>query len=287
MMRFPGELKIILGAALFALIPVCVLLGKDLSVYGLLLGRLFLGSLILFLFTKNKSVFFKAGWKELAVLFGWSQLMLGAMIAYFFSISYSSMAVSSALLGTQPIAIIILAAFFLKERISWFNAVAAVTTIIGILCITGVSDISNPKFLKGELLAILSSFLLAANFMFQKKYLMKYSGSELVVFSGIFQLPLLIPFLFMEFGKLTVQSGLAMVILAIACTVLAYTLIYDGIKEVEAQKIGVLQSIEYVLPVIIGVLFYNEQPSLVAWIGISLILISCVAVGMRKGSPGH
>jgi drug/metabolite transporter (DMT)-like permease len=286
-MRLSGEFKIIIGAALFALIPVCVVFGEDLSVHSLLFGRLLLGSVILFLISKNKKLFFSLGRRELLVLFGWSQLMLGAMIAYFFAINYSSISVSSALLGTQPIAIILLAALFFKERISWFNSMAAVTTIIGILCITGVSEIGNPQFLKGELLAILSSFLLACNFMVQKKYLSKYSGSELVVFSGVFQLPFLIPFLFMESGKLTVQSASAIVILAVACTVLAYTLIYNGIKEVAAQKIGVLQSIEYVLPVIIGVLFFKEEPTLSAWLGICLILASCVAVGLRKEPVGH
>lgn len=286
-MRLSGEAKIIIGAALFALIPVCVVLGKDLSVYSLLFGRLLLGSIILFILSKNRTMFFLLGRKDFLMLFGWSQLMLGAMISYFFSINYSSISVSSALLGTQPIAIILLSALFLKERISWFNSLAALTTIAGILCITGVSEIGNPQFFKGEMLAILSSFLLACNFMFQKKYLSKFSGSELVVFSGVFQLPFLVPFVLMEGGTLTVQSVSAIVILAVACTVLAYTLIYNGIKEVAAQKIGVLQSIEYVLPVIIGVLFYKEEPTLSAWVGIFLILISCIGVGLRKEPIGH
>lgn len=286
-MRISGEMKIILGAALFALIPVCVLLGKDLSVYGLLFGRLMVGSVLLFLISKNKAVFYAVNWKSLLKLFAWSQLMLGAMIAYFFSIKYSSMSVSSALLGTQPIAILILAAVFLKERISLFNIIAAIVSMVGVFCITGLSGISDPKFFTGEMLAILSSFFLAANFMYQKKYLMNYSGSELVVFSGFLQLPFLIPFLFNDLGKLTVQSVSSIFILAVVCTVLAYSMIYNGIKEVDAQKIGVLQSIEYVIPVFIGVFFYQEQPSVVAWIGIVLILISCIAVGIRKNSSGH
>ena len=87
-MQLPGELKIITGAALFALIPVCVLLGHEMSVYGLLFGRLLLGSIILFLLSKHKRFFFSITRKELLMLFGWSQLMLGAMIAYFFSIQY-------------------------------------------------------------------------------------------------------------------------------------------------------------------------------------------------------
>jgi drug/metabolite transporter (DMT)-like permease len=105
--------------------------------------------------------------------------------------------------------------------------------------------------------------------------------------SGVFQLPFLIPFLFMENGSLTVQSVSAVVILAVFCTVLAYTLIYNGIKEVAAQKIGILQSIEYVLPVLIGVIFYKENPTFFIWIGMILIIGSCIAVGLRKENKGH
>jgi drug/metabolite transporter (DMT)-like permease len=286
-MRISGELKIILGAALFAFIPVGVLIGHEMSVYGLLFGRLLLASLLLFLFSKDKKIFFQISTKELLVLFGWSQLMLGAMISYFLAIKMSSISVSSALLGTQPVVIVLLAAILLREKISKMNLLAAVLTLIGILSITGVNDIVNPSFFKGELLAITSAILLGANFILQKKYLARFTGQQLVVFSGVLQLPFLFPLLFISKGSITLNSVFAILLLGIVCTVLAYSLIYNGIRVVDAQKIGVLQSIEYVLPIIIGILFFKESPSLSMIIGAILIIGSCLLVGFSSNTKNH
>ncbi len=281
-MRLSGELKIILGAALFAFIPVCVVLGNELSVFALLFGRLFIASFILLLFENNKKKLFKLSKKQFLILFGWSQLMLGSMICYFFAIKYSNISVSSTLLGTQPVVIVILAAILLKERISMKNILVTFITLIGILCITGIKDLGNHTFFIGELLAICAAFFLGFNFILQKKYLIEYNGKQLAFYQGVFQLPFLIPFLFYSPGNLTLNTISAIVILAVVCTVLAYTLIYDGIRKVEAQKIGVLQSVEYVLPILLGITFYHETPTVANIIGMILIIISCIFVSLQS-----
>lgn len=278
-MRISGELKIIVGAALFALIPSCVVFGKDLSVYGLLFGRLLLASMILFVLSKNKKKYFQVSPKEVIRLFGWSQLMLGAMVCYFLAINLSSISVASALLGTQPVIIVVLAAFLMKERITTTSLVAALLTLIGIFCVTGLNDVADPDYAMGELLAILSAFFLSLNFILQKKYLGRFSGQDLVFYSGVMQLPLLFPLVLLFPGELTVNSTLAIVVLAVGCTVLAYSLIYNGIKQVSAQKIGVLQSIEYVLPIFFGILFFNEFPTPQVIVGILLIIGACFLIG--------
>lgn len=280
-MTLSGELKIILGAALFALIPVCVVLGKDLSVYSLLFGRLLIASLLLFIFNKNRTQLFQIKKKEVLKLFLWSQIMLGAMLSFFFAIKLSSIAVSSALLGTQPVIVVILAIFLMKEKLSIRNFIAAVITLIGIFLITGLEDVTNSDYLLGEVLAICSSFLLALNFILQKKYLGAYSGQELVFYSGLSQLPFLIPFVIIIPGHLTVESGLSIIVLAVLCTVLAYSLIYNGVKEVAVQKIGVLQSIEYILPILFGIFFFNEMPSLPILTGMIIIIFACLLVGLK------
>jgi drug/metabolite transporter (DMT)-like permease len=285
-MRLSGELKIIIGAALFAFIPVCVVLGKDLSVFALLFGRLLFASLILFLIEKNKKELFNISKKQFLILFGWSQLMLASMICYFFAIKFSSISVSSALLGTQPVVIILLAAILLKERISLLNVLVTLITLIGILCITGIKDIGNQTFFIGELMAISAAFFLGFNFILQKKYLEEFNGKQLVLYQGVFQLPFLIPFLLFNPGTLSTNALSAMIILAVVCTVMAYTLIYDGIRLVEAQKIGVLQSVEYVLPIVIGIVFYHETPSPINIVGMLLIIGSCVFVSFQP-NKGH
>lgn len=203
------------------------------------------------------------------------------MICFFLAINYSSIAVASALLGTQPVIIVFLAVFILNEKMTAKGIVAALMTLLGILCITGLSDFSNSTYLLGEILAICSAAFLGLNFILQKKYLPNYTGQELVFYSGIFQLVFLVPMLFVNVGQLTFNSLAAIIVLAVVCTVMAYSLIYNGIKEVDAQKIGVLQSIEYILPIIFGVVFFNEIPEMHVLIGMVLIIAACFMVGLR------
>ncbi len=281
-MKISGELKIIIGSALFAFIPVCVILGNASGVYFLLFGRLLLASILLFILEKNKRKLFSLTKKKVIFIALWSQLMLAAMICYFLAIKYSNVSVSAALLGTQPIVIVFLAALILKQRISRVNVFASVVTLIGVMCITQLTDIMKGDFLLGECLAILSAIFLGLSFVLQKKYLSAFTGRQLVFYQGLFQLPLLLPFLYFTPISFSGDVILAIVLLATVCTVIAYTLIYDGIKAVDAQKIGVLQSIEYALPIVIGILFYNEKPTVLVIVGMILILGSCVAVSFRS-----
>lgn len=281
-MRISGELKIIVGAALFAFIPVGVVLGKDLSVYSLLFGRLFVASVFLLFYQKNIRQVLNLSPKTIVKLLGWSMLMLLAMITYFLSIGYSNMGVASALLGTQPLFIVLLAGFFLREKISFSTIVATAITLVGIACITGIDQLQSPTFLLGQILAICSSLLLALNFILQKKYLSEFDGKQLVFYQSVSQLPMLAPFLFFETGTLSMNAVYAILLLGIVCTVVSYSLIYNGIKEVNAQKIGVLQSIEYVIPVFIGMLFFNEQPDVWMFTGMLLIITACLIISFQK-----
>lgn len=277
-MKYEGELKIILGASAFALIPVFAILGKDLSVYCLLLGRLIFASLILFILVKNKKEIFKIPLRKILFLTFWSLLMLGAMITYFFSIHISGMAVSAAILGIQPLFIVILSGILLKEKISlltWFSCAICVGGIVLISGIDGFSDLNSSA---GILLAIASALFLSFNFLLKKMYLKDISGIDVVFYQCIFQIPFLIPFLFMNPGTLNLNGIIASFLLGLICTVVSYVLIYDGIEKVKAQQIGILQSIENVLPVFIGVIFYSEKMDWISGLGVFLIIASTIMI---------
>jgi drug/metabolite transporter (DMT)-like permease len=207
--------------------------------------------------------------------------MMGSMLCYFFAIHYSGMAIASALLGISPVVILILAIILLKERISLLSALAAIIALVGILCITGINTVFNSKYFLGELLAISSAIFLSFNFILQKKYLQKFNGKQLVFYQSLFQLPMLLPIVLIDFGTLTYKSFTAVLMLGLVCTVFAYTLIYNGVRQVDAQKIGILQSIEYVMPILFGIVIFNEIPDVYVLTGMGLIILSCVLVGFK------
>ena len=286
-MKNSGEFKIILGSTLFSLIPVCVLYGNELSIQGLLFGRLFIACLILYLADRNRSKLLKISLKTFLKLTCWSLLMLGAMVFYFLAIEFSNMSISSTLLGTQPLIIILLAALMLKEKISKQTILAGVITLVGVMLVTGISDLFSYRYFLGEMFAIISAILLSLNFVIQKKYFNQFNGHELVFYQCLFQLPFLLPFLFFSPGKFGISSFASILILGVVCTVFSYTLIYNGIKKVSAQKIGVLQSVEYVIPILIGFLFYNEKQNLFGFVGMLLIIGACIMVGFQKNATIH
>lgn len=277
-MQYKGELKIVAGATAFAFIPVFAIYGKELGVQGLLFGRLFISSIFLYLFSKQKNNLFRLGKNEFLKLALWSIIMFLAMEFYFFAIHLSSVSISASLLGTQPLFVILLAKFWYKEKIKTISYIASFICMLGIYLICGFGDFFNKDFLWGELLAIASAFLLSVNFLFKKKYLPQYSGNDLVFYQSFFQLPIILPFVLIYPGTVTHEGIVSFVLLGLICSVFAYKMIYEGVKLVSAQKIGVLQSVEYVLPVFIGVIFYQETLNTSSIIGIILILVSSILI---------
>jgi drug/metabolite transporter (DMT)-like permease len=86
----------------------------------------------------------------------------------------------------------------------------------------------------------------------------------------------------MEIPIMNTQSFVIMAGLGLLCTVFAYSLIYTGIKTVSVQRIGILQSVEYVAPVIFGLIFFNEQISAYLIIAVVLILAACAMASVPE-----
>ena len=270
---------------MFALIPLCVKLAPGIGIETLLFGRLFFASLIFFIGFKKRFSLFSIPKRDLLMLIIWSGIMSAAMLCYFYAIRFCGVAISSALLGLQPIVIIFLAHTFLKEIISNMSIVAGILSLIGVWLISDFNTGSSGSIvLTGEILAIASALLLAFNFIYQKKYLNHYSSQKLVFYQSVFQLPFFVPFIIGDSKCMSIDFVLASFILGVFCTVIAYTLIYKGASETDAQKIGVLQCVEFVLPVIMGFCLFNEDMDLLKLSGIFLIIISCLCISFKPSN---
>ena len=254
-----GEFKIIVGAILFSVIPIGVLLAKDLPICTLLFFRLLLVSLILFFICRKDITFKNLPVMEWLKLIFWSLVILGAMLCYFTAINSVGMAISSNLLGLQPVFILLFSSLLLKEKISKISLVATIICVFALFFILDFSFNTSMNHAGGILLGILSAFLMALNFIFKKKFLTEYKGNTLVFYQCTFQLPFLLPLISFSNVNFSFPAISGIIMLGLFSTVLAYTLIYDGSKTVEGQKIGILQCSEYVLPVFIGVLFFNAE----------------------------
>ena len=177
--------------------------------------------------------------------------------------------------------IILLAGIILKERITLTSILAGTLTVAGILLIVDWNHLNLQTSALGQLAAIASAILLGGVFILQKKYLLDLKTTEAVFYQSLFQIPVLIPFIVIQPPSFSIDYWSASILLGAVCTVGSYLLIYSGAKQVATQKIGILQSIEYVIPIFIGVLFYQDSLSIWMIIGVITILASCLLVQLK------
>ena len=252
---------------------------------SLLFGRLLIASVALFFMNRKNRVFLILRPGELVHLIIWAVLMLVAMLFYFYSIKTVGVAISSALLGVQPLVLVLMSIFFVRETITLQTVISCAFILFGIACISDLTAFGAGANFLGQAAAILSAISLSCIFIYQKKYLRKIGAQKLTFYQCLFQLTFLLPLLFLYPPELSVNYFGASLILGIGCTVLSYGLIYAGVKSVAVQKIGVLQSIEYVIPVFLGLFLYNEQLSSVAIVGAFAIVAACIfiQVSVKRG----
>ena len=280
-----GSLKIIAGACLFGLIPVFVRFGDELSVFSIALGRAIFATLFarIYLGFKNENVSLQfKNFNSVVFLhfFIWSVFLTFAILFYFLSIQYGSVALSGVLLGVHPVFVVFFVFVFFKEKISGKTLFSCFLAIVGILLISGIQN-GMPEKLAGSLYALVSAFFLGLNFTYYLKYLKDYSAGKLVYYQNILQILILIPFAFSNPGIINLNGIISVICLGVFCTGIAYFLIYSGSQFVKKQKIGILQIIENIIPIIIGVAFYHEQIAIISIFGILLILFSVILISFE------
>ena len=279
-MQKRGVIQLLAGAALFGLIPLFTTIGAEVGIIALLFGRslfslFFLGSVLV---VKREKPFLPK--KDRFKVFFWSMLLTAAMVCYFVSLELIDMSISGSLLGAQPLFIALLAFLFLKEKVKIKTWVSCLICLVGIALISGLKGGENNNIL-GIVLALGAAMFLAFNFIYHKKNLTKFDSLLLVFYQSLYQLIVFIPLLFFIEFNITLNGIIASAGLGILCTGLAYILLYNGSKKVNAQYVGIFQTIENIIPVLLGVFIFNESPDLLVYLGISLIVISCVLVVLK------
>lgn len=280
-MKLSGEFKIILGAALFIFIPIGVKMDTASSLCSLIFGRQLIACLTLSLVNRKKKDFFRLEKKEVYHLIIWAVLMLMAMLLYFYAIKTVGVAISSALLGIQPLIIVLMSVIFIKETITTKTFIASILTLLGVLAISDLSNFMDKPISSGQFSAILSAVCLGFVFVYQKKFLLKLDTQKAVFYQSFFQLPFLLPLFIIYPPVYSSNYFSAIVLLGIVATVISYGLIYSGVKSVSVQKIGVLQSVEYVIPVFLGLFLYDEHMEWNVIFGIILVLSASILVQVK------
>jgi drug/metabolite transporter (DMT)-like permease len=177
--------------------------------------------------------------------------LTGVTLLYLFQflgIHFTNAPTASVLINTNVIFIAILSGFFLQETLTRKRVAGIVLSFIGVFVIM-FSDISKQAltfdnlFFIGGILMLLSAFCWALYSFVGKRLLKTYDEFVITTYAFGFGTLLYIPFVILHLGPVLQQTSLngwlAVLYLALTCSLFGYLGWYYALKHIDASKAAV------------------------------------------------
>jgi drug/metabolite transporter (DMT)-like permease len=205
--------------------------------------------------------------------------------AYFYALSYTTVATAVVLLYTYPTVVAILSRAFLREHLGAVKILSLGLTFSGCVALTKAYDLAvfKPNIL-GISLAILASLAAAVYFVLGRRALRTY-GAWTVLFYGLaFGSATLIVASPRSFVALDFSLEVVAILIALALfpTLFAYSLFTLALTHIEASTTSVIATLEPVAAIILAFLVLGEAVDVVQLAGIALVIMGIVALQIGK-----
>lgn len=204
---------------------------------------------------------------------------------YFTAIEEVSVSIAAVLLYTAPAFVIIISRIVFGEMITPDKITAVLLSIAGCSLIAGFIPGSGLSLsARGLLFGLGSGFGYALYPVFAKPAGKRYSSAAITAYTFLFTAVSLMPFCSINVNAHILASPRIMFYsagLGLFPTVLAYLLYTKGLAHVEAGKAAIFATVEPVVAIFTGMIYFNEKMS-PAQIAGSLLIIFSIFITGRK-----
>ncbi len=262
-----GVFWILFSTVFFALMGVVVKWTPGIPVFEKVLARNLIGAIIMFFIIKRKHMPFNLNHAPL-MLYRSVNGTLG-ILAAFWAISLLPLSNAVILNSLSPFFVLIMAYFFLKEKIRSKSVLAILIAMCGALLV--VKPASGMDLFP-SLIGLSSAFFAASTFVLLRK-LKEYNPPEINVFYFlVFSVILVSPFMLTSFVMPSLTQLAKLFIIGIFGTIaqIAMTVAY---KYAEASKLAIYIYLNIVMSSIIAVFMFKEIPDFLSICGGSLIIM--------------
>jgi drug/metabolite transporter (DMT)-like permease len=244
--------------------------------------------LLIFLLKKDRYIPIKKEWPSLIVLG-----LTGVTLLYLFQfigIEYTTASTSSVLISTNVIFIVLLSTVFLKEVFTFKKTSGVILSFVGVITVifaqsSNESILFNNQFIIGCVLVLLSAFCWASYSVVGKRLLAKYDPFTVTAYAFVFGTILYLPFVFLDLVStiqgISFDGWMAVLYLAILCSVFGYVAWYYALSKVDAGKAAVFLNFIPLFTIMLSLLLINEVPNLVFLVG--AVLIVCGVYLAQRG----
>lgn len=276
-----GVLFAIISSGTFGLIPLfsIPLMKGGMSEPSVLFYRFLLSSLMMLGICLIRKEDLRITFKQATSIFWLGLLYAATALFLIYSYRYIPSGVATTIHFMYPIAVSFIMMVFFKEKSSIILLLAAVISVIGVVCMcwTG-GDIQLVGLLVAGATVVTYSFYIVGVNQSKVGRMTAEVLTFYIVLAGTF-----IFFIFAlvngEVGTIPSMSSFwRLLALAFLCTVVSDFTLVLAIKLVGSTTTSILGSMEPVVAVLVGVLYFSESFNVYSFVGISLIIVSVIMV---------
>lgn len=276
----PGGLAYVgVGVFLFSTSPVLLRWASALNGFQITFGRMAIAALAVltfFVVTRRPVGLGRADLPSFA-FFGLVTAL--HFLFYSFSLFYTTIAHSLALVYTAPIFVTIFAAAFLGERIAPRQYLGLVVAVVGVALLTGFEPAMTTTMAFGDLLAVGSAICFGVYSVLGRKARTRYPLSTYML--GVYTAAtvwLAPPVILAPLpASVTLGTGLALVGLGVFPLGLGHTLYNASLRRVHPTYVNLIATQEVTGGVILGYFLLDEVPSVVSVVG-AAVTIAGIAI---------
>lgn len=277
-MRLKGIILIILAAICWSFIgPLgSVAMRNHINPLEVAFWRAFLAGscfLVLAVISRQKPHYVQS---DIPLLLGW--VLFGVLlnfVSYMFAVHYVGNGLASILLYTAPLWIIVISALIFKDFPRISQLVALGLGLGGIIAICWPGEHIQLSLI-GIMSGIASGLGYALQYFFNNSALKRqpifWNFAILFLLTSLCILP------FVNFAPKTPIIWLSLFSLGAIATVLAYMFWSSSMRYLIPVTVSIIALLEPALATLWGILFFNEQPSPMIYLGGTLILLSAVLI---------
>lgn len=247
--------------------------------------RCVLGALALYVVLKAGKVPLSINSKKMFVSLLISSFFLGAhWVTYFYSLKFSTVAVGMLALFTYPVITSLLEPLMLKVKFDRSSVFLAIIGLIGLGFLVPEFSFKN-EYTIGILIGVFSALCYSIRNIMLKKHVTNQSGIALMYYQLLFNIVLLLPFIFiLDFQPLQIIEDywMPILILSLVTTAAGHSFFVSSFKSFSISTVSIISSVTPLLGSFMGFIVLNEIPATNTYIGGALILLTVVVESIRS-----
>jgi drug/metabolite transporter (DMT)-like permease len=202
--------------------------------------------------------------------------------AGFYAFAHLPLAQAQAISFSRVLFIVILAAWFLREKIAWRRWTAVAVGFIGVIVMARPTSAS---FDLATLLAVASAFFFAVAIVTVKDLTRDHSTLALVVYTNAFTTIAGLPFAFLAWRSPTLMDAGLFLLLGFS-GVAAQSCYVRALRDGEASVVGMVDYARLPLAALMGFILFHEAPDVATLIGAVIIIAATGYITWRESRIG-